>query len=194
MTMPQEPSNFSLTQLMMHVLDRLAHGEDFNVVVEQTGITAKVSEAIAKEKLEQLAGPGNLECATIQSGSFDDSEMIEDLLLCARIHGVDSEPDFEAGDLQGLVRAAWTLMSPHQRILMLQTNEASDALEGVNGERFCNDVNSVDADEWQAVSNYFGLDHAFEYADDQVLDYVNHFRLDRALEAFRGDSNYALDR
>lgn len=39
----------SLPRQMMTVLDRLSQGEDFNQVVEQTGITARVYEAVACE-------------------------------------------------------------------------------------------------------------------------------------------------
>lgn len=38
-----------LLEQMRSVLDRLANGEDFNAVVEQTGITAKVTEALADQ-------------------------------------------------------------------------------------------------------------------------------------------------
>lgn len=37
-------------KLMMQVLDRLANGEPFDKVVEETGITARVSEALAEEQ------------------------------------------------------------------------------------------------------------------------------------------------
>lgn len=40
----------TLPELMMHVLDRLAAGETFSAVVEQTGITARVSDAIAAQR------------------------------------------------------------------------------------------------------------------------------------------------
>ena len=40
----------SLNELMLTVLDRLAHGEDFNRVIEDTGITARVADACREEK------------------------------------------------------------------------------------------------------------------------------------------------
>lgn len=39
----------------MQVLDRLANGESFNKVVEETGITARVCEALAEEEAAELS-------------------------------------------------------------------------------------------------------------------------------------------
>ncbi|TXI19942.1 MAG: hypothetical protein E6Q67_09835 [Roseateles sp.] len=39
-----------LNELMLHVLDRLAAGENFSAVVEATGITARVTEAMNAQK------------------------------------------------------------------------------------------------------------------------------------------------
>lgn len=44
----EDPLPEALPELMMYVLDRLADGADFNELVERTGITARVSEAISK--------------------------------------------------------------------------------------------------------------------------------------------------
>lgn len=37
---------------------------------------------------------------------------IEKLILAAQHHGEDSEPDHEVGDLQELLRACWSTMTP----------------------------------------------------------------------------------
>ena len=55
--MPQEavsnnPVEVSLAKLMQSVLERLASGEPFNQVIEDTGITSKVSEAVRQESTQ----------------------------------------------------------------------------------------------------------------------------------------------
>lgn len=47
------PMQMTLTELMMHVLDRLADGSAFDQVVEETGITARVQVALAEERASQ---------------------------------------------------------------------------------------------------------------------------------------------
>jgi hypothetical protein len=41
------------------------------------------------------------------------------LMEAARLHGENSEPDHEVGDLQDLFFACWRVMSPVQRALVL---------------------------------------------------------------------------
>lgn len=50
MTLESPPNEPTLCAKMMAVLDRLCAGEPFNQVVEETGITASVSDALAKER------------------------------------------------------------------------------------------------------------------------------------------------
>jgi hypothetical protein len=60
------------------------------------------------------------------------------LMEAARLHGENSEPDHEVGDLQDLFFACWRVMSPEQRALALSdptvvrlfdTPEYSDAVD-----------------------------------------------------------------
>jgi hypothetical protein len=40
---------------------------------------------------------------------------IENLITAAELHGQESEPDHEVGDLQDVLRTCWRLMSGDQR-------------------------------------------------------------------------------
>lgn len=42
--------------------------------------------------------------------------MLDDFIKAATNHGRDSEPDHEVGDLQDMLRTAWKIMTPEQRI------------------------------------------------------------------------------
>ncbi len=44
---------------------------------------------------------------------------VETLIEGARLHGENSDPDHEVGDLQDLLRECWKLMAPSQRYLVL---------------------------------------------------------------------------
>lgn len=46
----------------------------------------------------------------LSAGTF-----IEVILEAARLHGQESEPDMEVGDLQELARALWKILTPKQR-------------------------------------------------------------------------------
>jgi hypothetical protein len=52
------------------------------------------------------------------------------LLDAARLHGEDSEPDHEVGDLQTFFLACWSVMSPDQRALALANSDIQNVLEG----------------------------------------------------------------
>ncbi|MBI4951258.1 MAG: hypothetical protein HY908_04440 [Myxococcales bacterium] len=43
------------------------------------------------------------------------ADLLEKLLDAAEAHGADSEPDHEVGDLQGILRSCWKLMTAAQR-------------------------------------------------------------------------------
>ncbi len=58
---------------------------------------------------------------------------VETLIEAARRHGPDSDPDREARDLQGLLRAAWELMNPARRAALLASQEAEDLLDVAGG-------------------------------------------------------------
>lgn len=62
--------------------------------------------------------------------------IIEQLLVAADNHGEDSgEPDHAVGDLQGLLRRAWGIMSISQRLQLLKTSEVAALTEaGARGE------------------------------------------------------------
>lgn len=44
------------------------------------------------------------------------TSIIDDIIEAAANHGRDSEPDHEVGDLQDLLRVAWKIMTPQQRV------------------------------------------------------------------------------
>ncbi len=51
------------------------------------------------------------------------------LLEAARLHGENSEPDHEIGDLQDLFVACWLVMSPEQRALALSDPAVQDLFD-----------------------------------------------------------------
>ncbi|WP_371438310.1 hypothetical protein [Polaromonas sp.] len=59
---------------------------------------------------------------------------IEALIEAATIHGQDSNPDHEAGDLQELLRSAWNLMSSAQRQQLLDSPAADATFEAAGRE------------------------------------------------------------
>lgn len=62
---------------------------------------------------------------------------IERLLVAADNHGEDSgEPDHTVGDLQGLLRRAWDIMSVSQRLQLLQSDEVENLVEAGARDEF----------------------------------------------------------
>ena len=58
-------------------------------------------------------------------------DFAESLLEAARLHGENSEPDHEVGDLQTLFVACWSVMSPEQRALVLVDPDVLFLLDGL---------------------------------------------------------------
>lgn len=54
---------------------------------------------------------------------------LELILKAAEAHGENSEPDYEVGDLQVVLRAAWALMTPGQRVALLRDADVAEQLE-----------------------------------------------------------------
>lgn len=53
--------------------------------------------------------------------------ILEKLFAAADHHGEDSgEPDHTVGDLQDLLRCAWALMSPSQKMALLESSDVED--------------------------------------------------------------------
>ena len=57
-------------------------------------------------------------------------EFVYSLLECAVAHGENSEPDHEVGDLQDLLVACWSVMSPAQRGLALSEPRVQAVMDG----------------------------------------------------------------
>ena len=55
----------------------------------------------------------------------------EDLIVLAEQHGEDNEADCEVGDLQELLRAAFSLMTGDQLKSFMQHPKVTDVLEGM---------------------------------------------------------------
>jgi hypothetical protein len=55
----------------------------------------------------------------------------EDLIELAKQHGEDSEPDHEVGDLQELLRAAFSFMAADQLRAFIALPEVQDVLDGM---------------------------------------------------------------
>ena len=62
-------------------------------------------------------------------------DILEKLLNAADNHGQDDDPDHTVGDLQDLLRRAWTIMSVGERRRLLGSDEAAQVAEaGARGE------------------------------------------------------------
>lgn len=60
--------------------------------------------------------------------------ILEDFIDAATNHGRDSEPEHEVGDLQDMLRVAWSIMSPTQRIQFINHDTPHDILEEWGGQ------------------------------------------------------------
>lgn len=63
------------------------------------------------------------------SGTERRDPRIERVIRAAEQHGTNSEPDHEVGDLQDLLRSAWSLMSPDQRDQLMAAAETLNVLQ-----------------------------------------------------------------
>lgn len=59
---------------------------------------------------------------------------IETLIQAALDHGLDSEPDHEAGDLQNYLRDGWSLLTDDQRKSFLDQPRVKSAMEAAAGK------------------------------------------------------------
>jgi hypothetical protein len=125
-----------------------------------------VDEAISLVEMAAKPAPVNTDDA------------VERLLEVARVHGEDSEPDHEVGDLQDFMRAMWGVLTPQQRLAYLRTPQVCDVLAGalVSSTLDAADAASL-GDEWPAVCAFFGIERNGKYSEQQVADYVNIHRL-----------------
>ena len=60
--------------------------------------------------------------------TLSDVRDVDTYTHAAFVHGEESEGDYEVGDLQDLLRAAWGLMTDEQKIDFLFTDEAKAVL------------------------------------------------------------------
>lgn len=54
---------------------------------------------------------------------------IEFFIDAAKTHGIDSEPDHEVGDLQDMLRAAWDILTPAQRMAFVSLPAIEELVE-----------------------------------------------------------------
>jgi len=109
---------------------------------------------------------------------FDTSNTVEILIGHAQTHGDDSGNDHEIGDLQDMLRAAWSLMTPEQHRQMLRHPDVSNVVESATFEPLLTSIDDLSEEEWQEACEHFGLDTSFQYTDAQQMDIVNHYRLE----------------
>lgn len=68
--------------------------------------------------------------------SVSDNRLLDDefYIEVAKGHGEDSEYDHEVGDLQEFFRAAWSLLSPEQKVAFAKSAEVHRTLNGAGAE------------------------------------------------------------
>ncbi|UGY15222.1 hypothetical protein HAP48_0042975 [Bradyrhizobium septentrionale] len=64
---------------------------------------------------------------------MSEKSVIEDIIEAAAKHGRESEPDHEVGDLQDLLRVAWKIMEPRQRIRFWNHDTTTELLKEWGG-------------------------------------------------------------
>lgn len=52
----------------------------------------------------------------------------------ARLHGEDAYPDHEVGDLQDVLCACWSVMTPEQRALAVSDRKVNDMIFSLDGK------------------------------------------------------------
>lgn len=90
-------------------------GSVFDTPFETTSLSDAVIEAT--RMVQELASPD-----------------VETLIAASLQHGLDSEPDHEAGDLQDYFRAGWGILSSSQRTELLLHSRLKTALETATGK------------------------------------------------------------
>ncbi len=123
---------------------------------------------------------------------FDDTNTVEDLLQLATRHGDDSGNDYEIGDLQELLRAAWEVMTPEQRSKMLRSPQVSNVAEGCLVDSLVTCLDDIQEGEYEEACEHFGLDTSFQYSENNRMDIVNHFRLEKSFERMEIDTEPKL--
>lgn len=85
----------------------------------------------------------------------NDTKILTSLLTAADNHGEDSgEPDHTIGDLQDLVKLMWALLTPSQRLEVLESDEVSDlAMAGARDDWDESDLVSLHQQDMAALDS-----------------------------------------
>lgn len=141
----------------------------------------EVAEAIAAEFMP--TGPGT------------DDDGSEWMVNAAKAHGEGDDPDHDAGDVQGFIRAMWREMTLEQHRAMIVDDEFFDIAELGGCERFLvKPGDEIDEDDWSLAEEHFGLDSSFQYSEQQVADYMNAFTLQEAVESEEAHTQHPMKR
>ncbi|GBG14484.1 SerC protein [Novimethylophilus kurashikiensis] len=97
------------------------------------------------------------------------NEMLEKLLKAADAHGEDSgEPDHTVGDLQDLLRKAWSLMSLSQKLELMQSDEVDNVVEcGAQDEFEAEDLVMQMRDQYVDVKRRLEA-HGFSFVENEL--------------------------
>lgn len=107
------------------------------------------------------------------------------ILKVARDHGED-EPDHEVGDLQGVLSVLWLGLDEAQKWDVIRTSDVWSAVAMLGRlDEFAtpDSVADIDAEDWAAAIEAFGLDPSFQYSDAQQAEIFNAWLVDQALPA-----------
>lgn len=117
------------------------------------------------------------------------------LICAAEAHGEGDDPDHDAGDLQGFIRAMWREMSIEQHRAVIEDDAMADIAELGGCERFLvKPGDEIDADDWAIAEEHFGLDPSFQYSEQQVADYMNAFTLLEAVASEDAHTQHPMKR
>lgn len=119
--------------------------------------------------------------------------ILNKLFEAADNHGEDTgEPDHTVGDLQDLLRQAWSLMAPSQRMALIESDEVEATLETGAREEFSQDdlLDSIEEhmeelEQEVAAAGYRFMEnengHYWETDDEQGLEFEH--RIDAVADA-----------
>lgn len=108
---------------------------------------------------------------------LQDPRLLETIIAAADQHGQDSEPEHQVGDLEDVARAMWKMLTPSQKVGLLNSREVESILETVRGSEFSATLDEVHSDEIAQALQAFSLDPSLPYPAQIKLAAVNHYRL-----------------
>ena len=202
MTKPGEPAvvSFDVQWLLALASQHADYSADLQCEVDDLRSLVRLCWAVLTQPQRQVV-IGTEEVLEAIDGEFmatapgvgDDGAQW--LIDCAKAHGATDDPDHDAGDLQGFVKAMWREMSAEQHRAVIEDDELFDIAELGGCERFLvKKGEAIDDEDWALAVAHFSLDHSLQYNAQQMADYMNAFTLQEAIESEDAHTQHPMKR